>query len=252
MVRFYFIIVCNVLIEIAALIVMTYVCCHKEDFSPAARYRIARFIARYIIRFGRIRLDICGQENLPEEEGYLLISNHQGKLDALAILDAHDAPCGIVIDQETAKMVLVSQYIDLMDGIRLDRNDMRQSRNAIRQLARQLEAGQCMLIFPEGGYTDNHNRVNDFKPGAFKGASYAHAPIVPVALVDTWKPFGGKFGLRRIVVKVRFLEPIPYEIYRGMKASEVSDLVRGRIIRAVEAETGEAADYLLQTGEKVG
>ena len=252
MVRFYYIILCNIILELIFLAIMEYVCRHKERFSMEYRYRINRFIARYIIRFGRIRLDVRGTENLPEKDGYLLVSNHQGKLDALAIIDAHDAPCGIVIDHETAKTVLVSQFVDLTDGIRLDRSDMRQSRNAIRQMAKQVEEGQRILIFPEGGYTDNHNRVGCFKPGAFKGASYAHAAIVPVALVDSWKPFGGSFGLKRIEVKVRFLKPIAYEDYRRMKTAELSEMVRSRIIAAVSAETGEEADLLLQSAEKVG
>lgn len=251
MVRFYYIILCNVLLEIVFLVVMEYMCRHKERFSLGVRYRVDRFIARYIIHFGRIRLDVSGTENLPGEEGYLLISNHQGKLDALAIIGAHEAPCGIVIDHQTAQTVLVRQFIDMTNGIRLDRSDIRQSRNAIRQMAKQVEEGQRMIIFPEGGYTDNHNRVGDFKPGAFKGASYAHATIVPVALVDSWKPFGGPFGLKRIVVKVRFLEPIPYEMHRKMKAAELSDLVRSRIIAAVAAETGEEADLLLQMDHMV-
>ncbi len=252
MIRFYYIILCNVLLEIIFLGVMEFMRRRKGRFSLETRYRVDRFIARYIIRFGRIRLDIEGTENLPEKDGYLLISNHQGKLDALAIMGAHKAPCGIVIDRQTAQTVLIRQFIDMTDGVCLDRGDMRQSRNAIRQMAKQVEEGQRMIIFPEGGYTDNHNRVGDFKPGAFKGASYAHAAIVPVALVDSWKPFGGDFGLKRIVVKVRFLEPIRYEQYRGMKTADLSALVRERIIAAVAAETGEEADLLLQMDKMAG
>ncbi len=244
MIRFYYIILCNVLLEIIFLLLMEVMCRHKTRFSLAVRYRVDRFIARYIVRFGRIRLEVTGTENLPRDDGYLLTSNHQGKLDALAIMSAHDAPCGVVIDSETAKTVLVRQFVDMVDGVCLDRNDMRQARDAIRQMARQVADGQRMLIFPEGGYTDNHNRVADFKTGAFKGASYARAAIVPVALVDSWKPFGGSFGLKRIVVQVHFLEPIFYEDYHKMKSADLAELVRSRIIEVVSRETGEPADLL--------
>ena len=50
------------------------------------------------------------------------------------------------------------------------------------------------LIFAEGTRTKNPNHVNEFKGGSFKCAMKAQCPIVPVALIDSYKPFECKLN----------------------------------------------------------
>ena len=56
----------------------------------------------------------------------------------------------------------------------------------------------------------------------------AKAPIVPVALVDSWKVFD-LWSLRRVVTKVFYLKPIYYEDYKDMKTTEIASLVSSMI-----------------------
>ena len=60
----------------------------------------------------------------------------------------------------------------------------------------------------------------------------AKAPIVPVALVDSWKVFD-LWSLRKVNTQVYYLKPIPYEEYRDMKSVEVAKLVYDRITSAI-------------------
>ena len=60
----------------------------------------------------------------------------------------------------------------------------------------------------------------------------AKAPIVPVALVDSWKVFD-LWPLRKVNTQVYYLKPIPYEEYRDMKSVEVAKLVYDRITAAI-------------------
>lgn len=55
-----------------------------------------------------------GLENLPEEGGYMMYSNHQGKYDALGIISSHEKPCTFVIDAERAKLPIVKEVADLV------------------------------------------------------------------------------------------------------------------------------------------
>jgi 1-acyl-sn-glycerol-3-phosphate acyltransferase len=91
-----------------------------------------------------------------------------------------------------------------------------------------VKEGRCYLIFPEGGYTDNHNRLQEFKVGSFKCAQKAHCPIVPVVVYDTYKPFAIN-SLRRVSNQVHFLRAISYEEYKGLKTVQIRDLVVQRI-----------------------
>ena len=66
----------------------------------------------------------------------------------------------------------------------------------------------------------------------------SRAPIVPVAIIDSYKPFGVN-SLRRVRTQVHFLEPILYEEYYEMTTQEISDLVKSRIACTIEKQLRE-------------
>lgn len=68
----------------------------------------------------------------------------------------------------------------------------------------------------------------DIKAGSFKSAIKAHVPIVPIALIDSYKVFNS-FYLWPITTQVHYLEPIYYEEYKDMKSKEIAELVKQRI-----------------------
>ena len=92
------------------------------------------------------------------------------------------------------------------------------------------------ILFPEGGYRfNNKNKVCDFKAGSFKIALKSHAPIVPIALIDSYKVFNS-FHIGPITTYVHYLKPICYEEYKGMKTQEIADLVKIRIEEKIQQE----------------
>lgn len=125
-------------------------------------------------------------------------------------------------------MILTSQFIDMIHGKRLIKDDVRQSVKLMQEISKEVAAGRRYIIFPEGGYHHNHNNVCDFKPGCFKSAIRAKAPIVPVVLIDSYKVFE-EWSLRKVTTQVHYLPPLFYEEYKGMTTQAVSDVVHGRI-----------------------
>ena len=182
-----------------------------EDFPEEKRYRMAGRCIR-----------------IPKEGGYLMYPNHQGKYDSLGIMYSHPRPCTLVMDAERSRLPIVGSFIDLVQGKRLDKKDMRSQMKVILQIAEEVEAGRRYIVFPEGGYDHNRNDVQDFMPGSFKCATRAKAPIVPVALVDSYKPFGIN-SLRKVRTQVHFLPPIFYEEYKTMTTPQIAELVKERI-----------------------
>ena len=61
----------------------------------------------------------------------------------------------------------------------------------------------------------------------------AQCPIVPVALIDSYKPFDVN-SIEKIKVQVHFLEPIRYEEYKDMKSVEIAKEVKIRIEKIIE------------------
>ena len=120
----------------------------------------------------------------------------------------------------------------------MDIKDVRQAMKIILEISEEAAKGKRFILFPEGGYDHNRNTVEDFKAGSFKSAVRAKVPIVPVALIDSYKVFNS-FGFGKVTTQVHFLEPIPYEEYQGMKTFEIAALVKSRIEAVIEEKTTE-------------
>lgn len=88
--------------------------------------------------------------------------------------------------------------------------------------------GENCIIFAEGTRSGNGNQLLEFKGGSFKAAVKAKCPVVPVALIDAYKPFDRNVpGF--ITVQVHILKPIYYEEYAGKKTTEIAQMVKSRI-----------------------
>lgn len=205
---------------------------NSTKYTEEYRYRFARRMVSIMKRNARIHTNSYGMENLPDRGGYVMYANHQGKYDSLGIISSHQTPCTVMMDEKRSHLILASQFITLLQGCRIDKTSIKTQINAIRQVINEVKSGRRYIIFPEGGYYKNQNNVQDFLPGAFKCAMLARSPIVPVALIDSYKPFGVN-SLKSVTTQVHFLEPLYYEDYKGLSSKEISELVRERIMVAI-------------------
>lgn len=228
MVRLFYVTLLSAPIVIFYLIKSRYVMNHIERFSESYRYGMVRHMIHVMNRNGRIRQEIYGTENLPEEGGYVMYPNHQGKYDALGIITGHERPCTFLIDDVRSRLPFARQVADLLQASRLDKTDFRSQVRTFQDIIRQVSAGKRFIVFPEGGYEGNRNTTRDFLPGAFGCSVKSRTPIIPVALIDTYKVFGIN-SLRKVRPQIHFLAPLTYEEYRSMNTAEIAALVRRRI-----------------------
>lgn len=204
---------------------------HPEKYSEQKRYNLVRHVITLAKRTGRIHTRAYGEENLPKEGGYVMYPNHQGKYDVLGIMISHKEPCTFVMDENKSHTILVREFVDLCQAKRMDKNDVRQALTVINEVAHEVKEGRKYILFPEGGYEfNNKNTMGVFKPGSFKCAVKAKAPIVPVALVDSYKVFNNlSLGFGKVTTQVHFLKPLYYEDYKGLKTVEIAKVVKERI-----------------------
>ena len=110
----------------------------------------------------------------------------------------------------------------------IDRDFIKQSLQVIINVTNVVKKGRNYLIFPEGTRSKNGNELLEFIGGSFKAATKAKCPIVPVALIDSFKPFDTN-TTSQVTVQVHFLKPLYYEDYKDMNTKEIAALVRERI-----------------------
>lgn len=228
MIRFYYVILISLPFIIYYLLMAMYYTNHRDLYDEVQCYDLAQRLIKRFKRNARIRTISYGENNLPCEGGYVMYSNHQGKYDALGIISAHEKPCSVVMDKDRSQIILAKQFVDLLEGIRMSRTDMKQQVQASEDISQGVEHGKRYIYFPEGKYEKNGNRLQEFRPGAFKCAKQAKAPIVPVAIYDSHLVFDFN-SLRKVTTQVYFLDPIYYEEYEEMTTLEISQVVKDRI-----------------------
>lgn len=201
---------------------------HPQRYSEEEKYDYLRKRLKKVNKRGRVQIITVGVEHLPKSGGFLLFPNHQGLFDMLAIIESCPNPLGVVVKKEAAQWVLVKQVVRLLEGISMDRSDIRSSREIINKVADEVKKGRNFVIFPEGTRSRKGNEVLNFKAGTFKSAIKAGCPIIPVALIDSFRPFDLP-SIKKETVQVHFLKAIDPEEYMGMKTVEIAEMVRERI-----------------------
>lgn len=207
---------------------MCYYAKHADEISEEKRYALLKKITIHANKGGRVKIKAYGKEHIPKEGGFMFFPNHQGLYDVLAILEACPKPFSVVAKQEVAHIQFLKQVFACMKVYTIDREDVRQAMKVITDVSEEVKNGRNYIIFAEGTRSKNGNEVQEFKGGSFKAATRAKCPIVPVALIDAFKPFDTN-TISPVKVQVHFLKPLYYDDYKDMKTKEIAALVRDRI-----------------------
>ncbi len=208
-----------------------------DEFNEDARYRYVQYIIEVMQKTGKIKTEVYGEENLPKNGGYMMYPNHQGKYDVYGIIAVHKKPCSFVMDIEKSKTIFIKQLVDILEAKRLDKKNNRQGMKIINEVAKEVEMGRKYILFPEGQYDNKKkNGLIDFKAGCFKICLKSKVPIVPVVLIDSYKPYNS-WEVGEIKTSVYYLESITFEEYKDMNTQQIAELVKERIANKIAEVT---------------
>lgn len=215
--------------------------CHyakdTDKYSELEKWQHIQYILKLAVNSGNIDLRVYGVENIPKENGFLMYGNHQGLFDVLAIAATCDKPLGAVLKKELAEIPFLKQIKQCTNSFAMDREDIKQSMEVIVNVIKEVKKGRNYLIFPEGTRSKMGNKMLEFHGGSFKCAIKTKCPVVPIALIDSFKVLDQR-GCKHAKVQIHYLEPIMYEEYRDMNTMELAAMVRSRI----EATISQYAD----------
>lgn len=178
---------------------------------PAATVRFLLWLVTRAIY--RVRVE--GLENLPEQGGFVLTSNHVSFAD------------GVLLGLACPRHIRMLAYADYMNvwwlrwftrisGIITIEPGKRSVVQSIRAARAALAGGEVVGIFPEGGLTRD-GQLQPFQPGFLAVLKDSDAPVVPVHLDGLWGSIfsyhGGRFFWKLpkrwpYPVTIRFGRPI--------------------------------------------
>ncbi|MFC6669045.1 MFS transporter [Marinobacterium aestuariivivens] len=194
---------------------------------------LIRLLVAAVLR-GKYRLQVLGFEHLPEEgHGTLLLGNHISWLDWAMIQMACPRHVHFVMERSIYERWYLRGFLDLFGVIPISSGN---SREALQRVARLLEAGKVVCLFPEG--TISHTgQLGSFRRGFERAcaavARGSGAKIVPFYLRGLW---GSRFsrsgsrlqarrrmGLKRDLI-VAFGAPMPLDSRAGQVKKRVFEL----------------------------
>jgi len=219
----------NILLVPFMWIKLCYMAKYPHKFTDEKHMEMLKFITERANKGGNVIIDAHGLENIPKEDGFIFYPNHQGMYDMLAIVNVVPRPVSVVVKKEAANVPFIKQVISCVSGYAIDRDDVRQGMEVILNIVKDVKnKKKNFVIFAEGTRSKNGNNLLEFKGGSFKAATKTKCPIVPVALIDSFKPFDTK-SIEPVTVQVHFLEPMYYEEYKEMKTTEIAEIVKNKI-----------------------
>ena len=185
-----------------------------------ALYLLPDFFVRFILwvlTHTLYRIRIVGQENIPLHGPALLISSHVSFVDALLIGASIPRFIRFMLHREYYDIRWLNWLFRLMKSIPISASNRRDIVHALQSARQELEQGQVVCIFAEGGIS-RIGHLLPFKRGFEKIVQGTDFPIIPVHLDQLWGSiFSFKEGrffwkrpkLRPYPVTVSFGAPLP-------------------------------------------
>ena len=166
-------------------------------FNAAVAVYIFTLVPEFLMRFIVwilvnlvYRLKARGLEHIPDEGPVVVACNHVSFMDALVIIGSCRRPIRFVMDHQIFKIPVLSFVFRTAGAIPIApaRENPEILEGAYDQVARYLEAGEVVGIFPEGRLTED-GEIGPFKTGIERIIQRTPAPVVPMALRGLWGSF---------------------------------------------------------------
>jgi len=154
---------------------------------------VPEFLMRFLVWLlihSVYRLKKSGLEHIPDEGPAVLVCNHVSFVDALVIAAACRRPIRFVMDHNIFRIPVLNFVFRTSRTIPIAsaREDPVLLERAYDEIARALEAGDLVGIFPEGRITDT-GELYTFRAGIKRIIDRTPVPVIPMALRGLWGSF---------------------------------------------------------------
>jgi 1-acyl-sn-glycerol-3-phosphate acyltransferase len=131
-----------------------------------------------------VRVRVAGREHLVPGQSYVILSNHQGAYDILALYGFLGREFRWVMKEELRKVPFLGWGCAAIGHIFIDRKNSARAIASLDAAKSHLVGGVSVLLFPEGTRSED-GRLLPFKKGGFAIARQLDLPILPVSIIGS-------------------------------------------------------------------
>ena len=155
-------------------------------------YYLGKIITGFIFRIW-FHIEFHGQENQPQDRGYILCCNHRSALDPVLIAQKIKKPIRYMAKMELFQNPFIGFIIRHLGAFPVARG--KGDTSAIDTAVETVKSGRVLGLFPEG--TRSHDdQLLRFKSGAAVIASQSGGDLLPVAIWYEGKKFRSRVVIR--------------------------------------------------------
>ncbi len=155
------------------------------DKSGRRQHAIARAWARVLLAISLSPVEVIGLERLPAGAA-VYASNHLSYFDTPMLFAKLPFQFRILAKQSLWTVPFIGWYLKRSGQVPIAADSPRSAVAGLLRGVKTLQAGMPIMLFPEGGRTED-GVLHSFQSGAAFMAIRARVPLVPVALIGTYE-----------------------------------------------------------------
>lgn len=145
---------------------------------------IERAVTKIAFKLIGINIDVKGQENIPDKEPVIFVSNHQSFLDIKLSIAAIPRNFSFISKEIIFKIPILGRYMRASGHIAICRNGKRSAYTTLGEVVKKLDGGKSVVIFPEGTRSVN-GKLGEFKRGVSAIILRSGRKVVPAAIIGS-------------------------------------------------------------------
>jgi 1-acyl-sn-glycerol-3-phosphate acyltransferase len=183
-----------------------------------------------------IRVRVRGREHVDPNTSYVILANHQGMVDIVALYGYWRNQFRWVMKQELRKVPAIGASCAALGFVFVDRSNPRRAYESLEKAKPELVDGVSVLFFPEGTRSPDGGLL-PFKKGGFQMARQLGLPILPVSISGSWAiaPRGTVFTVPG-TVDLTFHPPVDPAAFKGAEAELIATVRTAILSGLAESE----------------
>lgn len=202
-------------------------------------YWMIRQTCYLIIGLSRTKVHVTGLEKLPVSGRCVIVNNHTSNFDQIVMMKVLKmSPIIFITKPQNENIPIAGPFIHKAGFITIDRDNDFNAIKSIIKGSKYIEDNLAHISICPEGTRSKSGELLEFKPGAYKVATKAKAPIVVLSLKNC-NLIHKNFLLRKTHVYFDIVDCLYYEDYKDLTTVEIAKKTKEKIQLQINIRKGE-------------